>query len=128
MTVDRDRFDTLTRALGTGTSRRGALRAAGAAAGLLGLGGLLAAGEAEARKGGKKRRRRRCKPTPGGEECQSSKDCCPGKTRRVCAEPFNSPGDPKVCCRPEGEMCEFPSDCCNGFTCPPGGGKCEEEA
>jgi hypothetical protein len=115
--MDRSSFDELTRL--AGASRRDLLRSVGATAlGALGLAALLGADDAEAKKGGRKRRRRRCKPKPAGSACQTDKDCCTKKTKRVCGVPFGGgEDDPKVCCGVEGTSCEFPSDCCDGFFC-----------
>jgi hypothetical protein len=123
--MDGSAFDTITRLVGS--SRRDLLRAAGASAlGGLGLSALPGADEAEAKKGGRKRRRRRCKPKAAGSACETDKDCCTKKTKRVCGEPFGSPGDPPVCCGVEGTPCDTPDNCCEGFTCPIGGGECVE--
>jgi len=115
--MDSSTFDTIARL--AGTSRRDLLRAAGASAlGALGIASLLGADDAEAKKGGRKRRRRRCKPKPAGSACQTDKDCCIKKTKRVCGIPFGgSEGDPTVCCGETGTSCVNPSDCCDGFTC-----------
>jgi hypothetical protein len=112
-------FDRLVRLVSTTASRRKVVKSASASAlGALGLAALLGAEEVRAKKGGKKRKRRRCKPKPAGTSCQTDKDCCTKKTKRVCKEPFNQPGEDPVCCGEEGTPCKFPSDCCNGFDCP----------
>lgn len=130
MTVDHDRFDGLARALGGGASRRAALGMAGASAlGALGLAALPGAEEAGAKKEGKrrKRRRRRCKLVNlRGKACASDKACCPSR-KSVCGIPFGgAETDPEECCGVAGAPCEFPSDCCATFTCPAGGGACQE--
>ena len=129
--MDRDRFDTLTRAFGRGASRRTILETASVSAlGVFGFAALPGAEEAEAKKGGKKRkrRRRRCKLVNlRGKTCGSDKACCASK-KYVCGIPFGgAETDPEECCGEEGAPCEFPSDCCAGFTCPTGGGACQPD-
>lgn len=92
--MDIDRFDTLSRGLAAGTSRRRALRLLGAAVGA-GLLSIVHPGSAQAAP--------RCRRT--GEECEEQKRCCTG----VCCG--------KVCCAP-GQVCQ--SGRC--VTPPPPGG------
>lgn len=115
--MDDSTFDNVTRLVGS--TRRDLLRAAGASAlGAFGIASLLGANEAEAKKGGRKRRRRRCKPKPAGSACQTDKDCCTKKTKRVCGIPFGGgEEDPTVCCGVDGTPCTTPDNCCDGFTC-----------
>ena len=132
--MDHDRFDTLTRALIGGATRRALLGFASLSGlGMLGLAALPGADDTAAKQSGKsknkqqKRRRRRCKLSNlRGKSCSADTQCCPSKTY-VCGIPFGgAETDPKECCGALGAPCEFPSDCCATFTCPSGGGACQE--
>jgi hypothetical protein len=116
--MDGATFDTLVRLVGT--SRRGLLQSVGASAlGAFAFAALLGADETEAKKGGRKRRRRRCKPKPAGSACQTDKDCCIKKTKRVCGTPQTGGGE-TVCCGVAGTPCGGIADCCEGFSCEEG--------
>ena len=89
--MDQDRFENLTRALATATTRRQALKtlAGGAAGGLL---ALLGMGEASAAG---------CQKT--GKKCKAHKECCSGN----CVN--------GVCCAGLFQPCEHDADCCGGI-------------
>ena len=115
--MDQDRFDDLTRALASTTSRRTVLKTlAGSAAG--GLLALLGVHEAAADD--------TCKPT--GKKCRKGAQCCSGNCEAgVCAP----------ACTPSGlqQLCSSPEECCSGFCepildfpprcCIPPGTKCD---
>jgi hypothetical protein len=128
--MDGSAFDRLVRHVGEDASRRGLLRSALAAAVGLGVVSALDLEDAEAKKGGRKRRRRRCKPKPLGAPCETDKDCCPKKTKRICEIEFGDSGGDKECCGGEGATCTSNAECCigsagvrafvcNGTTCVP---------
>jgi hypothetical protein len=94
--MDHERFDDLTRALATTTSRRQFLKTlAGSAAG--GLLALLGIGEAAADD--------TCKPI--GKKCRKNAQCCSGN----CAEGKCAP------CKDPGVACSSDSECCSGACC-----------
>jgi len=124
--MDGSAFDRLVRHVSEDGSRRGLLRSAFAAAiAGLGVASLLDAEDAEAKKGGRKRKRRRCKPKPAGSPCETSKDCCTKKTKRICAVASNAGNSDLTCCGGEGAECGGDNDigdnlapfCCAGFSC-----------
>ena len=132
MTVDDDRFDTLARALVGGVSRRTVLE----------IGRRFRSGSVRARRVCLARRRPRRRrgarsgsaavaaaswPTCGARRAGPTRRAAPSK-KYVCAIPFGgAETDPEECCGEAGAPCEFPSDCCAGFTCPAGGGACQQE-
>jgi hypothetical protein len=110
--MDDNRFDSLTRALGSGRSRRGVLKTLGAAA--LGAIGLTTVGEAAAAPPASKP----SKPSKcygDHSSCTNGKQCCSGTcTNRTCA-----PAVPVDLCA--GKTCDDGNECttdsCSGGVC-----------
>lgn len=108
--MDGNRFDTLTRSLAHLRSRRGVLRALGAA--VAGAIGLDASGVAAAT----------CRK--GGQICRKDGDCCSrtcnlkdATGRRYCAQAFACTEPEGAGCCPAGQLCAVPytSICCGGY-------------
>jgi hypothetical protein len=111
--MDADRFDHLTIRLQRAVDRRRAVSIL--AAGSTTLAGLRSTADARKRR---KRKKKRCGRLQA--KCRSNKDCCSGKTGRVCAS-----NDKDVQCRGGGTVCCLPlnafgcndfCDCCGGNT------------
>lgn len=130
--MDGSAFDRLVRHIGEGASRRGLLKSAFAAsvAGL-GVASVLDVEDAEAKsckkkcnekkdKQAKKQCKKNCQQCkPNGSPCVKDKQCCTGKTGRICEIPFGaSNGDDKKCCPGLGATCTPPEGpgpyCCTG--------------
>lgn len=103
-TMDRQRFDRLTREFATAATRRQALRAAagGIVAGAVAVVGGEDVGAA----------RRRCLRRQ--QSCRRAGDCCQ-KNRSICAN--NGIGSGKVCCGPFGSFCTQSAGCCGSTLC-----------
>ncbi len=121
--MDALRFDAMVRRLGSGLTRRQALRGLAAGAVAVTAGGAALADVSAAKK------KNRC--LRAGKQCDKSTECCPKDTGRVCKQP-NPPSGSKVCCSTRGERCGgerasgpkeprccFPLECSNkkGGTC-----------
>ena len=122
------RFDTVVKAFGIGTTRRGVL--GGALTGVLAA--VLGAPEAEARRkhGAKKvqtaAQPRSCDVGCSGLKAQAKTACrkacreCGGDFDRVCVE-FGPVGPSAFTCCPEGTLCSFETGACEEVaTCPSG--------
>lgn len=124
--MDGSTFDKLSLIVSHAGTRRSALTALAAA----GLGGaaLLAASDAEGKKGkGKKKRKRKCKGNTAGKPCTTDKTCCTSKTKNICRVPSNGGNSDTFCCGGPGATCsrnadedEIPPVCCTGFPCSAG--------
>lgn len=116
--MDGSAFDKLVRFVTIDASRRSLLKAAlvPVVAGV-GAASLLGIEESEA---GKKKRKKRCKKA--GALCKSNKQCCPGKTNRICDIPLGDSGGDERCCGGLGAKCggvnedgdALPPFCCVG--------------
>jgi hypothetical protein len=113
MRMDAERFDALAIRLQHTAARRGVLMSL--LAGTMALTGRPITAAARKRR---KRKRQRCGRLQAA--CRSDKDCCRGKTGRVCAS-----NDKDVQCRGGGTVCCLPvqafgcndlCDCCGGNT------------
>ena len=121
-------FDSLTRELGSGMTRRAALRSlvAGAAAAV--AGGAILAHEAEgkrrrkkARKGGNRTTQPQTKLQPG-ERCQTTSQCVSGY---ICEVPVNGSNSDLYCSGGQGAICGAPNGdgddtypfCAVGYEC-----------
>ena len=115
--MDTNRFDSITRNLAAGDTRRGTLRKLAATG--LGLGlARLGLGEAAAKKKKKKK--------PLNATCKKSKQCAGNLSCQV-TEGDNQCGNDgqvgKTCCIPLGERCDYGCECCgtnvicNGHIC-----------
>lgn len=94
--MDGQRFDDLTRLIGTGRSRRGVLRLIGGGlAAAVGLGGARQAGAQD-------------KCLSEGSACFFDEECCDG---------FNCDGGFCAGCQSSGANCEFDEDCCGLLVC-----------
>jgi hypothetical protein len=111
--MDGSTTDRLARML-LGASRRRALQAAlgGAAAATAGMAASGLGGDAQKKKRCKKRR---CRARALGAGCETTLQCCPNETNRICAFASGMPG-PK-CCGVLGATCVSSNDCCSGFVC-----------
>lgn len=96
--MDGQRFDDLTRMIGTGRSRRGVLK-------LIGGGFAVAIGVGSARNA----LAGACIPEAGA--CLTDDECCTG---------FNCDGGFCAGCQPDGSNCEFDEDCCGLLVCASG--------
>lgn len=97
--MDSTKFDAVARRMASGLSRREALRglAAGAvvaAAGAVGLGVVSADA---------KKKPKRCKKA--GARCTSNKQCCTGKTKRICEVPTGGSNSDTFCTGGTGAKC-----------------------
>ncbi len=118
--MDAFSFDKLVQLATSGMSRRGLVKSAlvPAVAGL-GVASLLGMEESAA----KKKKKKRCKKA--GKSCKSNKQCCPGKTKRICEVPVNGGNSDTVCCGGAGAKCggnnedgdDLAPFCCVGFEC-----------
>ena len=116
--MDSDKFDGVARLVSRGQTRRETLRAL--LAGAVALGAVVTGlDEASA----KPRRRQVCKRA--GAFCQSNKQCCPRKTKRICAVSSQAGNSDKTCCGGQGAVCgganvdgdALKPHCCAGFVC-----------
>ena len=115
--MDDTQFDTLTRLMGRGRSRRGLLGLAlgGAVAGIAAVAPGVSSVVAK-----RKKKKTRCKKA--GAACGSDKQCCPSKTKRICDVPFNASNSDTACCGGQGAACggvnedgdALPPFCCVG--------------
>jgi hypothetical protein len=119
--MDGSAIDRLARTLAM-ASRRHALRMAlgGAAAATT---GMLAPGPSKAKNRRKRKGKKTCGPAPcdalpSGATCQTTLQCCPNETNRICAYPADRPGP--ICCGVLGATCATITDCCAGFACDTG--------
>jgi hypothetical protein len=97
-----------------GASRRKALRLVLAGAATATAGTLARGPGTDARK--KKRcRQRRCQARALGSSCETTLQCCPNETNRICAFAGVLPGP--ICCGVLGASCASINDCCTRFTC-----------
>jgi hypothetical protein len=108
--MDGTQFDRLARTVAAASSRRTALR--GLVAGFLGLAGLKAAGDADAR--------RRCGEQYAG--CNNDNDCCSGLICRTLTNPsaeseFRGTCAYKRGCGKRNDFCKKNRDCCRQFRC-----------
>ena len=112
--MDADRFDHLTIRLQRAVDRRRAVSIL--AAGSTTLAGLRSTVDARKRR---KRKKKRCGKSQ--TKCRSNKDCCRGKTGRVCASNAKDIGcnrNSRVCCLPLGAVgCTESCDCCGNTGC-----------
>jgi hypothetical protein len=113
--VEHERFDALTARLTADWNRRRTVL--GLFAGTAGMFGLAA--DADTKKGRKrKKKKKRCGRLQA--RCRSNKQCCPGKTGRVCAsndKDVQCRGGGTVCCLPVNAFgCDDFCDCCGGNT------------
>lgn len=97
------------------SSRRHALSAALAGA-VVATAGTLNQERGDA----KKRKKKKCKSNSCsalalGASCDTTLQCCPNETNRICAFALGKPGP--ICCGVLGAACANFSDCCGGFTC-----------
>jgi hypothetical protein len=114
--MDGSRFDTLVRLVTAEGSRRRLLKASlvPAVAGI-GAVSLLGIEDGEAKK-----KKKKCKKS--GKPCSKNKQCCPGKTNRICDVPQNASNSDTKCCGAEGAKCGgvddeenfLPPFCCIG--------------
>jgi hypothetical protein len=115
-------IDRLARTLAM-ASRRHALRMAlgGAAAATTGMLAPGLGGDAKNRR--KRKGKKTCGPAPcvaraSGATCQTTLQCCPNETNRICAFANGLPGP--ICCGVLGATCATITDCCAGFACDTG--------
>jgi hypothetical protein len=116
--VEADRFDRFARLLSDGATRRGIVRTLGG----LSLTGILASllGHADAEAKKKRKKKKKCKKA--GAACSTNKQCCPGKTKRICDIETGDSGGDKECCGAQGANCggvnedgdALPPFCCIG--------------
>jgi hypothetical protein len=111
--MERDAFDRLATTLAQTQSRRSSFRLFGAA--LLGAGGLAVGLHAEA--AGRKQHHHQQGhggSTGGGGDaiclhagafCETDKQCCPDKTKRICDVPENASNSDTKCCGGAGAVC-----------------------
>ena len=115
--MDGDRFDALTKRLGTGTSRRRVLRGLAGGAAALGAAvgrGPVAAAPNSCAVG--------CAGLPGPQKAACKQACrqCGGDINRVCIG-FGPVGPSAFACCPEGTACSFDTgECVEVATCPSG--------
>ena len=113
--VEQGRFDAMTARLASARNRRRTMR--GLLAGPAALFALPAADDARSRRK-RKRTKQRCGRLQA--RCQSNKECCPGKTSRICAsndKDVQCRGGGAVCCLPlDAFGCNDNCDCCGGNT------------
>src|SRR5262245_10323095 len=122
--MDTTTFDGLTRNLGTGLTRRAALRGLLTSAVAVVAGCAVIEGEAKRRRKGKKVRQ----PTPdtllpNGAFCEFSSQC--RDAHNNCEVAFNASNSDRTCCGATGATCGLPNDdgdatapfCCAGFDC-----------
>ncbi len=127
--MDGEKFDAIARLLGSGLSRRRALRAgiAGASVATAGSLGLAALGAdlAEAgRKKGKKGKKGKKRCLKSGQRCSSNKQCC-SKSDLKCAVPTDGSNSDTYCCGGKGATCGGSNEdgdavgkkCCANFRC-----------
>jgi hypothetical protein len=100
--MDVSRFDTLTRLIGRGRSRRDVLVAAMASS-AVGIAALAPGLSEDTAAKKKKRKKKRCKKD--GAACSSDKQCCTSKTKRICDVPKNAGNSDTVCCGGQGAKC-----------------------
>jgi hypothetical protein len=109
--MERDAFDRLATTLGQAQSRRSTFRLFGAA--LIGAGGLAIGRQAEA-SGRKKHHHHHPHGHGGGSDviclhagafCDTDKQCCPDKTKRICDVPENASNSDTKCCGAAGAVC-----------------------
>jgi hypothetical protein len=118
-------FDTLAAKVRTDATRRGIV--ASLLAMTMTIPGVIPAAEAKKKH---KKKKKRCKPTPLGAICTTSKECCPQKTGRSCASsakgyPSGCNASNNVCCLPVNALgCVDSCDCCGDFTGCSVGGQC----
>jgi hypothetical protein len=124
--VDPERFDTLTRWLGTITrSRRSALHLGGGALVSVGVPALVdargqAKGDGQVRSQADRNRRTRQFPCkPAGSKCihKPKKGSTPPRSRlcKACCETFRKSGKTAGrCCIPDGQPCSSAAECCLG--------------
>lgn len=126
--MDHQRFDGLVREFGMGATRR---RAMGLLAGSLGTVVTFRAAEEAAAK--KKRKRPSppcvappppppagpppCNAKPAQASCDSSAECCPGRTSRICGQNYCTESNEPVCCGGIDAPCETHCDCCGDLIC-----------
>ena len=110
--MDSDRFDAISRTLGKPESRRGALVAIAALAGL----GALAPLELDAKKKKKKKKKKKQSCTT----CTALGDFCGSESFCKCCNDLTCVDD--VCCLPQGSDCGFGvsgGPCCGTLVCQP---------
>src|SRR6188768_1524914 len=125
-------FDSLTRELGSGMTRRAALRSLFAGAAAVVAGGAVLTHEAEGkrrpkktRKGSKPTNQQPTKLSPG-ERCQTTSQCVSGY---ICEVPVNGSNSDLYCSGGQGAICGAPNGdgddtfpfCAVGFACQPSG-------
>lgn len=112
--MDADRFDDLIIQLQRALDRRRAVSIL--AAGSLALAGFEHPADAKKRR---KRKKKRCAKLQA--RCRNDKECCRGKTGRVCASNAKDIGcnrNNRVCCLPLGAVgCTESCDCCGNTGC-----------
>jgi hypothetical protein len=115
--MDSTTFDAMVRRLGSGLSRRQALR------GLVAGGAAAAAGAIGLETGSAAKKKNRCKRA--GAPCTKTKQCCPRETKRLCRVQRNAGNSDTTCCGGAGAKCGGKNSigddrrpfCCVGFEC-----------
>jgi hypothetical protein len=119
--MDSVKFDGVARLVSRGQTRRETVR--GLLAGAVALGAAVAGLDQASAKPRRRPRRQVCKRA--GAFCQSNKQCCPGKTKRICAVSSQAGNSDKTCCGGQGAVCgganvdgdALKPHCCAGFVC-----------
>jgi hypothetical protein len=110
--MDGSRFDTLTRMVSAGATRRKLMQAAVVPlAGALGAASLFAFGDTSAKK--KHKKKKKCKKS--GAACTANKQCC--TSGNICDVPTNASNSDHKCCGASGAKCGGVND--DGDALPP---------
>jgi hypothetical protein len=116
--MDTFKFDAVARLLGSGMTRRKALRGlvAGAATFTAGA-ALLQAEDASAKRRRRKNRKKKNQDNdrgkPEGSPCSEDGECRASQ-KLICEIPFGAGNSDKACCRGQGATCSDSQHCCTG--------------
>jgi hypothetical protein len=138
--LDGSQFDSLTRLVGQGRTRRTTLRSAlgGAAAAVAAaIGASAITGDVAAKKNKnnkckdkkkkcedklkkcENKKKDKCEGLPAGAACQSNQQCCTNETNTICSV-FSNDATTTRCCGGLGFHCTSDDQCCKSFKCKDG--------